>query len=198
MATTFSVKSGALFEGYVAAWNAVRILTACVEHVAPNGEHFPPGTVYELSGDNKRWARNTLSDMAVVHETHELTTHTLYWNWAETGLMWRMSAQTFHDGKTRVELQAYAGTDLIKTEEAMRTVLARAAERGVKMSMGTVRYAADERQTVIESSIVINKGPMKKWKIFRSWVGPHLPSYVVGTLASVTATVLLFVLGFSN
>ena len=198
MATTFSVTSKAEFEGFSAAWDAVRILAACVEHVTPNGSHFPPGTVFELSGDNKRWTRDTLSDIAVVRETYELKTHALHWDWAETGLMWRMSAQTFDDGKTHVQLQAYAGTDLIKTEAAMRTVVTRAAERGVKMRMGTVKHSSDERQTTTTNSLVINTGPMKKWKIFRSWAGPHLFSYVVATLASVTAGVLLVVLGFGN
>ena len=198
MATTFSVMSTANFESLGAAWNAVRILAACVEHVAPNGTNFPPGTVFELTGDNKRWSRNTLSDIAAVRETYELKTPVLHWDWVETGLMWRMAAQTFDSGDTHVQLQAYAGTDLIKTEAAMRSVVARAAERGVKVRMGAVKHSSDESQATTGNSPVINTGPMKKWKVFRSWAGPHLASYVVATFASVTSGVLLVVLGFGN
>lgn len=198
MATTFSIDSTGSFDNVTDAWNAVRILSECVAHVVPTGTHFPAG--FELSGDNKHWTRETLADLAVVRETYELDSFVVSWGWAADGMQWGLSAQTFGDGiaGTDVRLSVYAGVDLIKTEEAMRTVLARASERGVILKMGPVEYRADESPAKAKDTVMLNKGPMKKWRIFRAWVGPHLPSYIVGTLASVTSAVLLFVLGFKG
>ena len=196
MATTFSVDSNARFEDVTDAWTAVRILAECVAHVVPSGSQFPPE--FELSGDNKHWTRETLPDLAVVRETYELDSFVVYWGWAADGMQWGLDAHTYEDGDTDVQLSVYAGVDLIKTEEAMRTVLARASERGVKLKMGPVEYRADESKAKARDTVVLNKGPMKKWKIFRAWVGPHLPSYIVGTLSSITSAVLLIVLGFGG
>lgn len=194
MATTFSIEATAKLNAVSEAWEAVRVLTMCVEHVLPGGARF--GRRYELSGDKKRWARESLPEMVVVRELYDLDSFVLYWDYLPAGMQWHLRAHTFQGGETHVELVAYAGADLIRTEEAMRTVLARASERGVDMKMGAVVHSSDEKPASVNTEeVVINTGPMKKIRIFRAWVGPHLSAYIVGTVASLTATGLAIWLG---
>lgn len=105
----------------------------------------------------------------------------------------------FNAKSQRVRVLAYAGSSLMRTEEALRTVVRRARERGIEMTLNPVLISATESSSARPSvEIFVNTSPMKKWKIFRAWVGPHFAAYVVGIVPSISATGLLVWLGLGG
>lgn len=196
MPDTFSIELSAKPASASEAWEAARVLTTTVEHVNPGGHSFRDDW-WELEAEGRRWSRPTLKELEVLAAGLELKDPTLYWNYSVDGLQWRLVVYLWSNRSAEVELDAYAGADRMATEEAVRLVVKRAADRGVELKRGETEVSSIEgprKKSTVD--LVINAKPMKKWAMFRAWVGPHLLSYIVGTVASVTATILLFVVGF--
>lgn len=205
MAEKFTIDAVAKFSNENKAWDAVRILAECVEHVQPNGLVFkdagtPPNRGrFELSAKNKTWKRSTVRELAVIKEKFDLQAPVLSWTYYADGLMWGIYGWMFHRDYQQVELTAYNGTSLMGTEGALRTVVQRARERGLEMTVKEVQvFATESAASRPQAEIVVNTSPMKKWRMFRAWVGPHLAAYVVSTVSSLSATVLLVRLGIGS
>lgn len=198
MAETFSLEAVASFNDEKKAWEAVRILAECVEHVQPGGRLLS-GPGFQMRGEGKIWERKTVRELAVIREKFELKYPSLSWDYWTRGLSWSVSGWMFNAESQEVRVKAFAGSNYIGTEEALRTVVRRARERRIEMSVQQVRISATEsteRQSPNE--IFVNTSPMKKYKMFRAWVGPHLAAYIVGIVSSVSATGLLVWLGLGG
>lgn len=197
MAESYSVKARAEYTDEGQAWEAVRILTECVAHVQPDGEAVRNG--FEMGGGPRRWKRETLRELAVIRAQYDLEYPTIHWDWVLPGLQWSVAGYMFSVTNQEVELSAYAGVSYARTEDAMRTVLARAKERGVILTMSPMEISVDEDEHPGKGpEIQINHSPMKRWKIFRAWVGPHLAAYVIATASAVTAGWLLIRMGLGS
>lgn len=197
MAESYSVDAQAKYTDESQAWEAIRILTECVMHVQPGGESLRRG--FEMSSGPRRWKRDTLRELAVIRAQYDLEYPSVLWDYVLPGLQWYINGYMFDEHNQAVELSAYAGASYAKTEDAMRTVLARAKERGVELTMGTMQISVDEDEpSGSVPEIQINRSPMKRWKMFRAWVGPHLAAYVVATAAAVTAGWLLIRMGLGT
>lgn len=198
LAETFSLEAEASFSDENKAWEAVRILAECVEHVQPGGRLMnSPG--FNLRGDNKQWRRQTVRELAVIREKFDIEYPCLEWGYVTDGLQWSVDGWMFNAKSQKIRVKAYAGASLLGTEEALRTVVSRARERGVEMTVKQVKISATESTDSPRSrDIQVNTSPMRKWKMFRAWVGPHLAAYIVGIVSSISATGLLLWLGLGG
>lgn len=198
LAETFSLEAEASYSDESKAWEAVRILAECVEHVQPGG-HLMNGPGFLLLGDNKRWERQTVRELAVIREKFDIKYSALLWDYVTDGLHWSVGGWMFNAKSQKINVKAYAGSSLLGTEEALRTVVSRAQERGVEMMVKQVEISATESTGSPPSrEIQVNTSPMRKWKMFRAWVGPHLAAYIVGIVSSISATGLLVWLGLGG
>ncbi|GAA2851834.1 hypothetical protein [Microbacterium arabinogalactanolyticum] len=194
MAESYSVNAQAKYTDESQAWEAIRILIECVEHVQPGGAPLQQGI--EMSSGPRRWRRESLRELAVIRAQYDLEYPAIGWDYILPGLHWDVRGYMFDERDQAVEVSAYAGVSYAKTEDAMRTVLARAKERGVELKMGSMQISVDEdERSGNVPEIQINHSPMKRWKMFRAWVGPHLAAYVIATAAAVTAGWLLIRMG---
>ncbi len=198
MAETFSLEAVARFSDEKKAWEAVRILAECVEHVQPGGTQLD-GRGFRMLGESKQWHRQTIRELKVICAQFDLEYPCVLWDYFAAGLSWNVGGWMFNAKSQEVRVKAYAGSDLMGTEEALRTVVRRAAERGVGMTVKRLKISATESTVARPSSqIFVKTSPIKKWKMFRAWVGPHLAAYIVGIVSSISATGLLVWLGLGG
>lgn len=199
MPDTFSIKLLAGADGLAKAWETARVITTTIEHVHPEGRSFREQP-WELSFDGRRWARGTAKELQVLAAGMGLEEgFAVYWTYNTTGLQWAITMYFWEEERVSIDVSAYAGQDRMATEEAARLVVKRAAERGVALKQYETRISSYEGPPRTSATdIIINRKPMRKWAMFRAWVGPHMASYVVGVLASVTAAGLIVILGLSG
>lgn len=199
MPDTYSINLTHTTSDRAKAWEGTRIVTTTIEHVSPGGRKLKTTPPWELMFDDRRWYRDSLKELEVLAAGMELESFVIFWNYVVEGLQWSVTVNFWPDGKTTIGVTAYAGTERMATEEAVRLVVKHARDRGVEFFQGPTKIRSTELSTAGDSKrLVINSKPMKKWAMFRAWVGPHMASYVVGVLASVTAAALLVVLRLSG
>lgn len=198
MAETFSLEADAWFSEEKRAWEAVRILAECVEHVQPGGRTLY-GSAFKLRGEGRRWERPTIRELAVIREQFDLKYPCVSWLYSTDGLSWSINGYMFSAAKQQVQVKAYAGSSLVGTEHALRTVVRRAQERGIEMNVKEIEFSATEpTDSRPFAEILVNTNPMRRWRVFRAWVGPHLAAYIVGIVSSLSATALLVWLGLGG